>query len=278
MSTMAPQITSLTIVYSTVYSDADQRRHQCSASLAFVCGRASNAENVCIWWRQQVKACVLVNPLKRQCQCNTCWFVKYIYRSLHLWKITVITTLFGKYLVTYITKMLVFTTLPPKQSMVVTAPVEMVESGIWTLHYSLSYPASHSNLLINTLNCTHIWHLAHLAQQLAKSESEAACHPSITRLFQWGAIRSPASHRKMRVFRQATLASGDRPLLYDKLAISNTCLHANNRDDPWPITWSNVALPKVGFSAVTILVGGWVLSWIAKKHKQCFKCTYEHIG
>ena len=38
MGTMASQITSLTIVYSTVYSDADQRKHQSSASLAFVRG------------------------------------------------------------------------------------------------------------------------------------------------------------------------------------------------------------------------------------------------
>ena len=36
MGTKASQITSLTIVYSTVYSDADQRKHQSSASLAFV--------------------------------------------------------------------------------------------------------------------------------------------------------------------------------------------------------------------------------------------------
>ena len=36
MGTIASQITSLTIVYSTVYSDADQRKHQSSASLAFV--------------------------------------------------------------------------------------------------------------------------------------------------------------------------------------------------------------------------------------------------
>ena len=35
---IASQITSLTIVYSTVYSDADQRKHQSSASLAFVLG------------------------------------------------------------------------------------------------------------------------------------------------------------------------------------------------------------------------------------------------
>ena len=38
MSAMASQITSLTIVYSTVYSGADQRKHQTSASLAFVWG------------------------------------------------------------------------------------------------------------------------------------------------------------------------------------------------------------------------------------------------
>ena len=38
MSAMASQITSLTIVYSTVYSRADQRKHQSSASLAFVWG------------------------------------------------------------------------------------------------------------------------------------------------------------------------------------------------------------------------------------------------
>ena len=35
---IASQITSLTIVFSTVYSDADQRKHQSSASLAFVRG------------------------------------------------------------------------------------------------------------------------------------------------------------------------------------------------------------------------------------------------
>ena len=63
MGAMASQITRLTMVYSTVYSDADQRKHQSSASLAlsgeFTGGRwnprtnrmASNAENVSIWWR-----------------------------------------------------------------------------------------------------------------------------------------------------------------------------------------------------------------------------------
>ena len=38
MDAMAFQITSLTIVYSIVYSGTDQRKHQSSASLAFVRG------------------------------------------------------------------------------------------------------------------------------------------------------------------------------------------------------------------------------------------------
>ena len=56
---MVYQITSLTIVYSGVYSGADKKKHQSSASLAFVWGihwwpvnspqMASNAENVSIW-------------------------------------------------------------------------------------------------------------------------------------------------------------------------------------------------------------------------------------
>ena len=38
MGAIASQTTSLTMVYSTVYSDADQRKHQSSASQAFVRG------------------------------------------------------------------------------------------------------------------------------------------------------------------------------------------------------------------------------------------------
>ena len=60
MGAIASQITSLTIIYSIVYSDANQRKHQSSASLVFARGihrgevpaqMASNAENVSIWWR-----------------------------------------------------------------------------------------------------------------------------------------------------------------------------------------------------------------------------------
>ena len=38
MGAIASQITNLTIVCSTFYSGADQRKHQSSASLAFVWG------------------------------------------------------------------------------------------------------------------------------------------------------------------------------------------------------------------------------------------------
>ena len=64
----------------------------------------------------------------------------------------------------------------------------------------------------------------------------------------------------MRVSCEAKLSRDDRPLLYHGLAISNTCSHAKNRNDPVPITWSKVAFPEVGFSAVAILGGGWLQS------------------
>ena len=43
MVAIASQVTSLAIVYSTVYSDADQRKYQSSASLAFVRGIPVNS-------------------------------------------------------------------------------------------------------------------------------------------------------------------------------------------------------------------------------------------
>ena len=74
MVTMASQITSLTIVYSTVYSGADQRKHQSSALLAlcvenlsvtggFPAQMASNAENGSIWWRQHGTESSLVQAM-----------------------------------------------------------------------------------------------------------------------------------------------------------------------------------------------------------------------
>ena len=62
MGAMAFQITSIMTVYWTVYSDADQRKHQSSASLDFMGGihrstvaqMANNAEIVSVWWRHHV--------------------------------------------------------------------------------------------------------------------------------------------------------------------------------------------------------------------------------
>ena len=71
MTTVASQITSLAVVYSIVYSGTDERKHQSSASLALVRGihrdrwiprkRASNTENVPIWWRHHGKVWSVYN-------------------------------------------------------------------------------------------------------------------------------------------------------------------------------------------------------------------------
>ena len=106
-----------------------------------------------------------------------------------------------------------------------------------------------------------VWHLDTSSQRLILSKFESpASHLWVTRLFQCGAIESPASRRKMRVLREAVLSRGDWPLLYDKLAMSNTYSHAKNRNDLRPITLSKVSLHEVGFSAVAILGGGWLQS------------------
>ena len=74
MNVMSSQITSLAIVYSTVYSDVDQRKHQSSASLTFVQGIHRwpvnsphkwpvTRKNVSIWWRHHDSmSCHLLPP------------------------------------------------------------------------------------------------------------------------------------------------------------------------------------------------------------------------
>ena len=82
MSAMASQITGLKIVYSLVYSGADQSKHQSSASNGLCAGnssvtgefpaqRASNAENVSIWWRHHG-----YNNTDAICS----WIIKWSYR------------------------------------------------------------------------------------------------------------------------------------------------------------------------------------------------------
>ena len=80
MGAMASQITSIKIVYSAVYSGADQRKHQSSTSMAFVTGefsaqRASNAENVSIWRRHHA------NLIFRMPLCLDQWFDFKFYTS-----------------------------------------------------------------------------------------------------------------------------------------------------------------------------------------------------
>ena len=57
MGAMASQIISLTIVYSTVYSCSDQRKHQSSASLAFAQGIHRGTVNFPHKWPVTRKMC-----------------------------------------------------------------------------------------------------------------------------------------------------------------------------------------------------------------------------
>ena len=90
MGAMASQITSPAIVYSTVYSGADQRKHQSSVSLAFVRGfhrgpvnsphtRAINAENVSIWWRHHGKQKVWTIATPNTYNLPITWTYTYIF-------------------------------------------------------------------------------------------------------------------------------------------------------------------------------------------------------
>ena len=68
---IASQITSLTIVYSTVYSNADQRKHQSSASVAFVRGIHRSpvnsphkwASECCIFLRSILQRVIFITKL-----------------------------------------------------------------------------------------------------------------------------------------------------------------------------------------------------------------------
>ena len=75
---MASLITSITIVYSTVYSGVDHRKHQSSASLVFVRGihrwpgefpaqTASNTENASIQWRHHGYITEVILHIKSAC-------------------------------------------------------------------------------------------------------------------------------------------------------------------------------------------------------------------
>ena len=79
MTTMASQITSLTVVYSIVYSGADQRKYKklrvtglCAGTGEFRAQMASYAENVSIWWRHHERKTdeVMISLITTLCGCS----------------------------------------------------------------------------------------------------------------------------------------------------------------------------------------------------------------
>ena len=69
MGAIASQITSLTIVYWTIYSDAGPRHWLCAwnspVTGEFPAQMASNAEYVSIWWRHHEINRLLTDPRAR---------------------------------------------------------------------------------------------------------------------------------------------------------------------------------------------------------------------
>ena len=94
MGAMASQITSPKIVYSTVYSGTDNTKASRHWPLSeFPAQRASNAENVSIWWRhlenrEMALRNSVLNPwylrmynFKRFCQ--DIWSIYHIFHELY---------------------------------------------------------------------------------------------------------------------------------------------------------------------------------------------------
>ena len=79
MTMMASQITSFKVVYSTVYSEADQRKHQSSASLAFAWGihrdlwiphTKGKFRGKC--FHLMTSSCIAIHNISKT-SCNTSW-------------------------------------------------------------------------------------------------------------------------------------------------------------------------------------------------------------
>ena len=93
MDSMASQITSLTIAYSAVYSGENQRKHQSSASLAFVgnspvtgelsAQMASNAEIISIWWRHHAETAGNIHHLRHRRKLSDSFILFYRFMTIH---------------------------------------------------------------------------------------------------------------------------------------------------------------------------------------------------
>ena len=89
MGAITSQITSVTTIYSTVHSDADQRKNQSSASLAFVRGihrRPVNSPHKCpvMRWMIPFDNGIMVTPVVAWLTSH--WTPNVEYNELHAWK------------------------------------------------------------------------------------------------------------------------------------------------------------------------------------------------
>ena len=85
MDTVASQITSLTVVYSTVYSGADQRKHQSSPSLAFVWGIHRGPVNSPHKWPVTRKMFPFDDVIMSNCEYSQSMWV-LLFPNTPLWK------------------------------------------------------------------------------------------------------------------------------------------------------------------------------------------------
>ena len=84
---MASQITSLTIVYSNIYSGADKKTSKlCVTELCagnspeigeFPTQMASNAQNVSIWWRHHGPGIYWFHNISKQVADNNFWYIYF---------------------------------------------------------------------------------------------------------------------------------------------------------------------------------------------------------
>ena len=82
MGAMVHQITSLTIVYSTVYSGAEQRKHQSSVSLALCEENPSHRANNAELFINISFVTSLNNLLNKESMCR--WFVFCLFQTVHV--------------------------------------------------------------------------------------------------------------------------------------------------------------------------------------------------
>ena len=89
MGAVASQITSLTLVFSTFYSDADQRKHQSSASVAFVREIHRGPVNSPHKWPVTRKMFPLDDVIIT-CNVFSPWISKWLKSKTNIWRISLL--------------------------------------------------------------------------------------------------------------------------------------------------------------------------------------------